>query len=466
MTVARHDLIVIGGGPGGYVAAIRASQLGLDVVCVESRDTLGGTCLNVGCIPSKALLHNSHLYESAAELASRGVRTGKIHLDLPVMMADKTDAVGALTSGIDQLFKKHGVSRMNGLARLAGPGRVEVEGREPLEASNVIIATGSEPATLADVEADGNLIVDSTGALSFENVPDRLIVVGAGYIGLELGSVWQRLGSQVTVVEYLDRIAPGMDSEIARRFQKALEGQGLIFRLGARITGARLRRNKVDLSVVAAEEGANEETLSAHRVLVATGRRPFTQGLGLEEAGVRTNERGFIEVDENFTTSVPGVYAIGDVIPGPMLAHKASSEGHALAERLAGGVGLINYGAIPAVVYTEPEVASVGVTEDDLKAQGIAYRKGRFSFTANARGRTTHQTEGMVKVLSDEHTDRLLGVHVIGTSAGELIAEATLAMEFGATSEDLALTCHAHPTMSESIREAAAVAAYGKTVHS
>ena len=462
----RHDLIVIGGGPGGYVAAIRAAQLGLDAACVDARAALGGTCLNVGCIPSKTLLHNSHLFAEAGALGARGIRTGPVELDLAAMMADKDDAVRALTGGIDQLFRKYGVSRYEGRARLAGAGRVVVDGKDAGEvtAEHVVVASGSDPSPLAGADVDEDRIVSSTGALSFAGVPDTLIVVGAGYIGLELGSVWRRLGSSVTVVEFLDRIVPAMDREIARRFHRALAGQGLAFRLGSRITSAEVSADGVTLRVEPAA-GGDAETLRADRVLVATGRRPRTGDLGLAAAGVDLDAEGRIQVDERFRTSVAGVYAIGDVTAGPMLAHKASQEGHALAELLAGHAASVNYGAIPSVVYTDPEVAWVGATEDELKERGTAYRKGRFPFTANARGRTTGQTEGMVKILSHADTDRILGVHVIGASAGELIGEAVLAIELGASAEDLALTCHAHPTLSESVREAAAAAAYGKALH-
>lgn len=464
--MTQHDVIVIGGGPGGYVAAIRAAQLGLNSACVDERATLGGTCLNVGCIPSKTLLHNSHLFAEAGELGARGIRTGPLELDLAAMMADKDGAVDALTAGINQLFRKYGVVRYEGRGQLAGAGRVVVEGKDSgeLAANHVVIATGSVPSPLAGVDVDENRIVTSTGALSFAEVPDTLVVVGAGYIGLELGSVWRRLGSKVTVVEFLDRIVPAMDQEVARRFHRSLAGQGITFQLGSRITAAQASGDGVALQVEPTA-GGEARTLRADRVLVATGRSPRTEGLGLASAGVEVDSLGRIQVDEQFRTSAAGIYAIGDVTTGPMLAHKASQEGHALADLLAGHTAIVNYGAIPSVVYTDPEVAWVGATEEQLKELGTAYRKGRFPFTANARGRTTGQTEGMVKILSHASTDRILGVHVIGASAGELIGEATVAIELGASAEDLALTCHAHPTLSESVREAAAAAAFGSALH-
>lgn len=464
--MAHHDVIVIGSGPGGYVAAIRAAQLGLDAACVELRSTLGGTCLNVGCIPSKTLLHNSHLFAEASTLGARGIRTGTVELDLPAMMADKDAAVSALTGGINQLFRKYGVKRYVGTGRLAGTGRVVVEGEDAGEhtAAHIVIATGSEPSSLAGARVDEDRIVSSTGALSFPSVPETLIVVGAGYIGLELGSVWRRLGSKVTVVEFLDRIAPTMDREVARRFHRALAEQGIEFRLDSKITSAQVSDRDVTLEVEPAA-GGSAEPLRAERVLVAVGRFPRSDGLGLQSAGVEVDADGCIQVDERFRTSVEGVYAIGDVTAGPMLAHKASQEGHVLAELLAGRSAAVNYAVIPSVIYTDPEVAWVGATEEKLKGDGTPYEKGRFPFSANARGRTTHQTEGMVKILSHAESDRVLGVHVIGASAGELIGEAAVAMEFGASAEDLALTCHAHPTLSESIREAAAAAAFGKALH-
>ncbi len=463
----HHDVIVIGGGPGGYVAAIRASQLGLNAACVEERPTLGGTCLNVGCIPSKTLLHSSHLFEQAGELGALGIRTGPVELDLAAMMADKDDAVTALTGGIDHLFGKYNVHRYQGRGRLAESGRVVVEeggGTRELTATHIVIASGSDPSALDGVAVDGDRIVTSTGALALPDVPGTLAVIGAGYIGLELGSVWRRLGAEVTVVEFLDRIVPGMDREIGRRFHRALAGQGIQFRLGTKVTSAQVSDGGVNLQVEPVAGGA-PETLGADRVLVATGRVPRTEGLGLDTAGVKLDAGGRILVDEQFRTSAPGVYAIGDVIAGPMLAHKASQEGHVLAEQLAGHAASVNYAIIPSVVYTDPEVAWVGLTEEELKERKRAYTKGRFPFTANARGRTSHQTEGMVKVLADSETDRILGVHVIGAAAGELIGEAAVAMEFGGAAEDLALTCHAHPTLSESIREAAADAAFGQAVH-
>ncbi len=462
----QHDVVVIGGGPGGYVAALRAAQLGLDAACVDLRNTLGGTCLNVGCIPSKTLLHSSHLFVEAGTWAGRGIRTGPAELDLAAMMADKDETVRVLTGGIDQLFRKFGVRRYEGKGELAGGGRVIIDGKDggELAAAHIVIATGSVPSTLPGIDLDEERIASSTGALSWSEVPGALVVAGAGYIGLELGSVWRRLGSGVTVVELLDRMVPAMDREIARRFQRALAGQGIEFRLGSRITSAEAVRGGVTLQVEPAA-GGDAETLRADRFLVATGRRPRTEELGLAAAGVDLDPQGRIRVDERFRTSAAGVYAVGDVIAGPMLAHKASQEGHALAELLAGRPAGVNYDAVPSVVYTDPEVAWVGATEDRLRARGVAYRTGRFPFTANARSRTTGHTEGMVKILSHADTDRILGVHVMGASAGELIGEAVVALEVGASAEDLALTCHAHPTLSESLREAAAAAAYGKALH-
>ncbi len=462
----QHDVVVIGGGPGGYVTAIRAAQLGLDAACVDLRDTLGGTCLNVGCIPSKTLLHSSHLYAELGTLAERGIRTGPAELDLAAMMADKDRTVDALTGGIDQLFRKFGVRRYQGRGQLSGAGRVSVDGKDggELSAGHIVLATGSVPSTLPGIEVDEDCIASSTGALSWPEVPGTLIVVGAGYIGLELGSVWRRLGSRVTVVELFDRIVPAMDHEIARRFHRALTRQGIEFRLGSRITSAEAAPGDVTLRVEPAA-GGEVETLRADRVLVATGRRPRTEELGLSAAGVDLDPQGRIQVDERFRSSAGGISAIGDVVRGPMLAHKASQEGHALAELLAGRTAGVNYGAIPSVVYTDPEVAWVGATEQQLEAQGATYRAGRFPVAANPRARTTGQAEGMVKVLAHADTGRLLGVHVMGALAGELIGEAVLALEVGAAAEDLALTCHAHPTLSESLREAAAAAAYGKALH-
>jgi dihydrolipoamide dehydrogenase len=457
----EHDLIVIGAGPGGYVAALRAAQLGMNVACVEKEQRLGGTCLRIGCIPSKALLESSEKFAEAKEaLAGHGVVTGDVSLDLEAMLRRKDAVVDKLTSGIAGLFKKNGVTWYRGDARLTGPGEVHVQGEEPadLSAPQVIIATGSVPAKLPGVEEDGDRIAGSERALSYPEVPGRLIVIGAGYIGLELGSVWRRLGSEVTVLEYLDRILPGMDAEIAAEAHKLFKKQGLSFELGAKVTGARLEGDECVVEV----EG--KEPYRADRVLLAVGRKPYAAGLGLEELGVETDERGRIKVDDAFQTNVPGVFAIGDVIRGPMLAHKAEEEGVACVERMGRGYGHVNYEAIPAVCYTEPEIASVGQTEEDLNNLDIPYVKGAFPFMANGRARALGRTEGRVKVLAHADSDRILGAHIIGPRAGDLIAEAATAIEFGASSEDLARTCHAHPTLAECLKEAA-LGALGRTLH-
>jgi dihydrolipoamide dehydrogenase len=457
-----HDLVVIGGGPGGYVAALRAAQLGLDAACVELERRLGGTCLRVGCIPSKALLESSELYARArGELAQHGVRAGEVTLDLAAMMKRKQRVVDTLTKGIDGLFRKNGVTRYLGRGRLADAGRVVVaqeDGEVELAARHVILATGSRSAPLAGVELDGERVGTSTEALSWNEVPERLVVVGAGYIGLELGSVWARLGAKVTVLEYLDRILPGMDAELAAEAQKVFAKQGLEFRLGARVSAARADGGRC---VVEAE---GHDALECDRVLLAVGRVPNTEGLGLDEAGVETDERGQVVVDERFATALEGVYAIGDLIGGPLLAHKAEEEGVACVERIVTGQGHVDYDTIPGVCYTEPEIASVGHTQEQLSEQGVPFRKGVFPFLANGRARALGQTEGRVKILAHAETDRLLGVHVIGPRAGDLIAEATAAMAFGASAEDLARTCHAHPTLAEALREAA-LAVDGRALH-
>ncbi|HEX6837503.1 MAG TPA: dihydrolipoyl dehydrogenase, partial [Polyangia bacterium] len=447
-----YDLIIIGGGPGGYVAAIRAAQLGLKTACVEKRGSLGGTCLNIGCIPSKALLQSSEKYEEAKHaLAVHGVKVSGVDLDLPTLMARKDKVVGENTRGVEFLFRKYKVDYIKGAARVTAPGRIAVtpvnggEARE-LTAKAIIIATGSDIVPLPGVEIDEKTVVSSTGALALPTVPKSLVVVGAGYIGLEMGSVWRRLGSAVTVVEFLDRITPGMDGELSRSLQRALTKQGFNFRLGTKVVAAKRGANGVTLTLEPAQGGAKEE-LTADVVLVAIGRRPYTEGLGLEAIGVVVDNKGRVKVDENFATNVEGVYAIGDVIAGPMLAHKASEEGVALAEALAGQKGHVNYEAIPAVIYTWPEVASVGRSEEELKAAGIAYKVGKFPFSANARARANADTEGFVKVLADAKTDRVLGVHIIGPDAGTMVAEAVLAMEYGGSAEDIARTCHAHPTL-------------------
>lgn len=456
------DLIVIGGGPAGYTAAIRGAQHGMRVALVEKEPALGGTCLRVGCIPSKVLLESSGLWEEARErLGVHGIQVEGVQLDLGAMMRRKERIVQTLSRGIDSLLRKNGVVRWQGRGRLAGSRRVVVEGAEGttvIEGEHILLATGSRPAVPPGIELDGRRIGTSTEALAYEEVPRRLVVIGAGYIGLELGTVWRRLGAQVTVVESLDRILPGLDDEIVQEAQRLLAGQGLQFLLGRRV-----RRAYVDGEdcVVELVDG---ESLRADRVLVATGRVPNVDGLGLESVGIRVDARGYIPVGEGFATAAPGVYAVGDVVGGPMLAHKAEQEGVACVDRLAGGYGRVNYTAIPSVVYTDPEIASVGRTEAQLQREGIAYRKGVFPFRANGRARTLERVEGKVKVLADAGTDRLLGVHIIGPRAGDLIAEAVAALEFGASSEDLALVSHAHPSLSEALKEAA-LAVMNRALH-
>ena len=453
-----YDLIVIGSGPGGYVCAIRAAQLGLKVAVVEKDKTFGGTCLNVGCIPSKAMLHASELYEETAHLFPKmGIKVGQPELDLPAMMKFKDEGVEGNVKGVAFLFKKNKIETFQGAGRIAAPGKVEVkaDGRsETLEGKAIVIATGSDVARLRGIDIDEKRIVSSTGALVLDEVPQRLLIVGAGVIGLELGSVWRRLGSQVIVVEFLDRILPGMDSEVCRQFQRLLERQGMTFKLSSKVTGVDTSNSKLKATVEPAAGGV-AETIDADVVLVSIGRVPFTEGLGLEDAGVKKDNKGRVIVDAHFATNVPGVYAIGDVIAGPMLAHKAEEEGVAVAELLAGQAGHVNYDVIPNVVYTFPEIASVGKSEDELKAAGVAYNVGKFPFTANGRAKVNHQTDGFVKILADAKTDRVLGVHIMGADAGNMIAEAAVAMEFGAASEDIARTCHAHPTLSEAVKEAA-----------
>ena len=454
-----YDLIVIGTGPGGYVCAIRAAQLGLKVAVVEKRATLGGTCLNVGCIPSKALLHASELFEEAGHsFAKMGIGVGKPKLDLAAMMELKDEVVDGNVKGVEFLFKKNKIDcrarhRPDRGAR-QGRGKGADGKTQTLETKNIVIATGSDVAQLRGIEIDEKRIVSSTGALALDKVPERLLVIGGGVIGLELGSVWRRLGAEVTVVEFLDRILPGMDSEVRRQSQRMLEKQGIEFKLGSKVTGVDASGKTLKAKVEPAKGGA-AETIEADVVLVAIGRVPYTEGLGLEEAGVKLDERGRVVVDAHFATNVPGIYAIGDVIAGPMLAHKAEDEGVAVAEILAGQAGHVNYDVIPNVVYTYPEVASVGKTEEELKAAGIAYNVGKFPFTANGRAKANQQTEGFVKILADAKTDRVLGVHIVGADAGNMIAEAAVAMEFGASAEDIARTCHAHPTLPEAVKEAA-----------
>jgi dihydrolipoamide dehydrogenase len=462
-----YDLIVIGTGPGGYVCAIRAAQLGLKVAVVEKRATFGGTCLNIGCIPSKALLHASELYHEVSNgFADMGIAARPV-LDLARMQAFKDEGVKGNTAGVAFLMKKNKIEAHLGTGQIVAPGKVEVtaEGgaKATLEASAIVIATGSDVARLAGLDIDERSIVSSTGALTLENVPGKLLVVGAGVIGLELGSVWRRLGAEVTVVEFLDRILPGMDADVAKSFQRILQKQGFAFKLASKVTGATRKDGKLAVSVEPAAGGATE-TLEADVVLVAIGRMPYTDGLGLEALGVAKDNKGRISVDEHYQTSVPGLFAIGDVIAGPMLAHKAEDEGVAVAEILAGKRGHVNYGAIPSVVYTSPEVAAVGRTEEELKAASIAYKTGKFPFMANGRAKANKTTEGFVKVLAEAQNDRILGVHIIGVGAGELIAEATVIMEMGGTADQLARTCHAHPTMAEAVKEAA-LAAGNRSIH-
>jgi dihydrolipoamide dehydrogenase len=451
------DVVVIGGGPGGYNAAIRAGQLGLSSACVDMRGTFGGTCLNIGCIPSKALLYTSELYNLATkDFAKLGIKAS-VALDLPTMMAHKTKVVGELTRGVEFLLKKNKSEAIVGEARIAAPNRVDVKLRDgstrTLETKHIVIATGSDVTPLPGVTIDEKQIVSSTGALTLESVPKRLVVVGAGYIGLELGSVWRRLGSEVTVVEFLDRITPGLDGEIAKQFHRILQRQGMKFLLSSRVSS--VERAGEALCVGIESVNGERQTLEADVVLVAIGRRPFTDGLGLEEIGIARDSRGRVVTDHEFRSNIEGIRAIGDCRDGPMLAHKAEDEAVACIERIAGRAGHVNYDAIPAVVYTEPQVASVGRTEEELKAAAIAYKTGKFPFTANARAKTLAATDGFAKVLADAKTDRVLGVHILGIEAGDLIAEATLAIEFGAASEDIARASHAHPTLSEAVRQAA-----------
>ncbi len=453
-----YDLIIIGSGPGGYVCAIRAAQLGMKVAVVEKMKTLGGTCLNIGCIPSKALLYASEMFEEAGHgMAPLGVVVGAPKLDLAAMMKHKDDTVAANVNGVAFLFTKNKIDSVTGEGRIAAPGKVVVKGEDgnekSLEAKAIVIATGSDVARLPGVEIDEKTVVSSTGALSLPMVPKRLIVVGAGVIGLELGSVWRRLGAEVTVVEFLDRILPGMDGEVAKQFHRMLEKQGFAIHLGHKVAKVEKTGGGV-WATIEPSAGGDAKTIEADVVLAAIGRRPYTQNLGLEALGVAM-ERGMVIVDSHFATNVPGVYAIGDVIHGPMLAHKAEDEGVAVAELLAGQAGHVNYNGIPSVVYTSPEIAAVGKTEDELKAEGVAYKVGRFPFTANGRARAMRHTDGFVKILADAATDRVLGAHIVGFGAGELIAEAVVLMEFGGSAEDLARTCHAHPTMSEAVKEAA-----------
>jgi dihydrolipoamide dehydrogenase len=462
-----YDLIVIGGGPGGYVAAIRAAQLGLKTACVEKRGSLGGTCLNVGCIPSKALLHNSHLFaEAAHEFAERGIETGPVKLNLKKLMSNKDKIVGDLTKGIEFLFKKNKVDYLKGLGTIEKAGAVVVtEGKKKTtyETKNIVIATGSDSAPLPGVEVDEKQIVTSTGALALPKVPKHLVVIGGGVIGLELGSVWARFGAKVTVVEFLDRILPTNDAEVSKQFQRILAKQGFDFRLSTKVTGAKTAKTGVTLTVEPAG-GGDPETIKADVVLLSIGRVPYTEGLGLEAVGVETDARGVIQVDGHFQTNVPGIYAIGDCIPGPMLAHKAEDEGVVVAEILAGQAGHIDYDAIPGIVYTWPEVASVGKTEEQLKEAGRAYKAGKFPFMANSRARCNGDTDGFVKLLADAETDEVLGCHIVGADAGNLIQEIVTVIEFGGSAEDVARTCHGHPTLTEAVKEAA-LAVDGRPIH-
>ena len=458
--MSAYDLVVIGTGPGGYVCAIRAAQLGLRTAVVEKRATHGGTCLNVGCIPSKALLHASELFADARDhFGHLGIGIGTPTIDVAKMMAFKDEGVAGNVKGVEFLLKKNKIDTFHGTARIAAPGQIEVRAEDGsnqmIEAKAIVIATGSIVAPLRGVEMDGKVVVSSDEAIALSAVPKRMIVVGAGVIGLELGSVWRRLGAEVTVVEFLDRILPGMDTEIAKQFQRILGKQGFTFKLSSKVTKVELSGSGATVTVEPAQGEGAAETLEADVVLVATGRIPYTQGLGLDHLGVQLDQKGRIQTDAHFATNVTGVYAIGDVTAGPMLAHKAEDEGVAVAEMLAGKAGHVNYEVIPSIVYTNPEVAAVGKTEEDLKAAGVDYAVGKFPFTANGRAKANGTTDGFVKILADARTDRVLGVHIVGPHAGDLIAEAAIAMEFGASSEDIARTCHAHPTLAEAVKEAA-----------
>lgn len=463
------DLVVIGAGPGGYVAAIRAAQNGLKVACVEGRGALGGTCLNVGCIPSKALLHASEKYEEAAggHLDLWGISFKDVSVDVSKMLAEKDKAVKDLTGGIEYLFKKNKVEWVKGWGKITAKDKVEValeDGKSrTLSTKNILIATGSEVTPLPGVEIDGKIVVSSTEALSLPKVPGHMVVIGGGVIGLELGSVWRRLGAKVTVVEYLDQVLPGMDGEVRKNFARTLKKQGFDVKVSTKVTGVKTTKTGASVTIEPAKGGDAQE-LKADVVLVCVGRRPYTKGLGLDTVGVAVDERGRIKIDGDFSTNVPGIWAIGDCVPGPMLAHKAEDEGMAAADTIAGLTGYVNHDVIPSVVYTMPEVASVGKTEEDLKDAGVAYKSGKFPFSANSRAKANRDTEGFVKILTDAKTDKVLGVHIISSLAGTLIAEAALAMEFGASAEDIALTCHAHPTHAEAVKEAA-LGAYSQAIH-
>ncbi|MAZ15804.1 MAG: dihydrolipoyl dehydrogenase [Ahrensia sp.] len=466
-----YDVIVIGSGPGGYVCAIKCAQLGLKTAIVEKRATLGGTCLNIGCIPSKAMLHASEMFhEAETSLEKLGVKVGKPKLDIKAMLAHKDATVKSNVDGVAFLMKKNKVDWLTGTGKVLGEGKVSVTGEDgkeqEIEAKNVVIATGSDVAGIpgVDVDFDEKVIVSSTGALELSKVPGRLVVVGGGVIGLELGSVWKRLGAEVTVVEYLDKVLGPMDGDVSKQFQRLLEKQGIKFNLGAKVTGVKKSGKGAEVTFEPVK-GGDAETISADFVLVSTGRKPYTDSLGLEDAGVKLDDRGRVDINDHWQTSVSGIYALGDVVKGPMLAHKAEDEGMAVAEIIAGQHGHVNFDVIPSVVYTDPEVASVGKTEEELKAAGIEYTVGKFPFSANGRARAMLAPDGFIKILADKKTDRVLGVHMLGRGVGEMIHEAAVLMEFGGSSEDLARPCHAHPTMSEAVREAALAAAFGKPIH-
>ena len=468
MTTSKFDLIVIGAGPGGYVGAIRAAQLGMTVACIDKRPTLGGTCLNVGCIPSKALLNASEHFAAAASggLADMGIGVGKVALDLPRMMQSKQDIVGNLTGGIEFLFKKNKITRLEGSARITAPGAVMItDGKDKgsYQADRIMIATGSHASSLPGITIDEKRIVSSTGALSLDTVPKKLVVIGAGYIGLELGTVWARLGAAVEVIEYLPRILPGMDSEVAKKFMAIAKKQGLNFRLSTAVKAAKAGKNNVSLTVVPAD-GGDEETITADIALVSVGRHPATDGLGLDDIGITMTPRGRIAVDKRFETSVEDIFAIGDVIEGPMLAHKAEEDAVAAVEMMAGKAGHVDYDLVPGIVYTAPEIATLGKSEDALKEAGIAFTKGVFPFSANSRARAQGHSEGFVKILACSQTDKVLGVHIIGHEAGTVIHECATAMAFGAAAEDIARTCHGHPTLNEAVKEAA-LAVDGRAIH-
>ncbi len=462
----EFDVVIIGGGPGGYVCAIKAAQLGLKTACVEKRGALGGTCLNVGCIPSKALLHSSYLYEEAnSSFSKHGISFKSLEVDIKGMQKHKDDIVSGLTKGIEGLFAKNKVTYFKGAGEITAQGEVTVKGdsKEVIKAKNIVIATGSSVSDLPSIKIDGKNIISSDHAIHLTKTPKSMIVIGAGVIGLELGSVWRRLGCDVTVVEYLDKVLPPMDNEVSKEFQKIMEKQGIKFKLSSKVTGVKKTDNSVEVTLEPTSGGKSEK-INSEKVLVSVGRKPYTDGLGIDKIGIKLDERGRVIVDSHFQTSVPGIYAIGDVIPGPMLAHKAEEDGVALAEILAGQHGHVDYDLVPSVVYTHPEVAMVGKTEEQLKAAGIAYNKGKFPFLANSRARSVADTDGFVKILADKNTDEILGVHIIGPQAGTIIAEVTVAMAYKASSEDVARICHSHPDLNEAVKEAA-LATFFKPIH-